>query len=165
MPDVHVEPDRVDVAVLLAAQQVAGAAQFQIERGDLEPRAQVAEFLERRQAFAGDLGQLGIRRHEQIGIRAAVGAAHPAAKLVQLGQAVALGVFDDHGIGQRNIEPIFYNCRADEDIELVTHESEHRLFQFGFAHLAVADADSRRRDQFLDLRRARQMESTRLCRK
>ena len=33
--------------MLLAAQQVAGAAQFQVERRNLEPRPQVAEFPER----------------------------------------------------------------------------------------------------------------------
>ncbi len=38
-PHVRVEADRGDVPVLLAAQQVARAAQFQIERGDLEAGA------------------------------------------------------------------------------------------------------------------------------
>ena len=57
---VRVEADRVDVPVLLAAQQIAGAAQLQIERGDLEAGAQVAEFLERRQPLARDLGQLRV---------------------------------------------------------------------------------------------------------
>ena len=98
---VGIEAHRVDVAVLLAAQQVAGAAQLQIERGDLEARAQIAELLERGQPLARDFGQFGIGRHQQIGIGAAVGAAHAAAQLVELRKAVALGVFDDHGVGQR----------------------------------------------------------------
>ena len=63
---VHIEADGVDMAVLLAAQQIARAAQFQIERGDLEPGAQIAELLQRRQALAGDLRQFGIRRDQQI---------------------------------------------------------------------------------------------------
>ena len=42
---VHVESDRLDVAVLLAAKQVPRAAQFEIERGDAKSRAQIAEFL------------------------------------------------------------------------------------------------------------------------
>ena len=105
------------MAVLLPAQQVAGAAQFQIERGNLESRAQVAEFLQRRQALARNFRQFGIRRHQQIGVSAAIRAAHPAAQLVELRQAVALRIFDDHGVGQRNIQTIFYNRRADEDID------------------------------------------------
>ena len=51
MRGVQLEADGLDVAVLLAAQQVAGAAQFQIERGNLEARAQVAELLQRGQAL------------------------------------------------------------------------------------------------------------------
>ena len=37
------------MAALLAAQQIAGAAQLQIERRNLEAGAQVAEFFQRRQ--------------------------------------------------------------------------------------------------------------------
>ena len=65
-PHIHIEPDRIDVPVLLAAQQIARAAQFQIERRDLEPRAQIAELLQRRQPLARDLGQLRIRVDQQI---------------------------------------------------------------------------------------------------
>ncbi len=86
-PDVHVEADRADVAVLLAAQHVARAAQFQIERGDFEPGAQIAEFLERGQALARDLAQLGVGGNQQIRVRAAIRPAHAAAQLVQLRQA------------------------------------------------------------------------------
>ncbi len=46
--------------VLFAAEQVARAAQFQVERRDLESGAEVAEFLQRSQSLARDLGQLGI---------------------------------------------------------------------------------------------------------
>ena len=81
------KPTDFDVAVLLAAQQIARAAQFQIERGDLEAGAQVAEFLQRRQAFARDLAQFRVRRDQQIGIGAAVRPAHAAAQLVQLARA------------------------------------------------------------------------------
>ena len=58
MLGVQLEADGVDVAALLAAQQVARAAQFQIERGDLESGAQVGEFLQRGQAAARDRREL-----------------------------------------------------------------------------------------------------------
>ena len=55
---VHLEADGVDVAALLAAEQVAGAADFEVERGDPEAGAEVAELLDRGEAAAGDLGEL-----------------------------------------------------------------------------------------------------------
>ena len=54
---VQLEADGVDVAALLAAEHVAGTAQFEIESGDLEARAEVGEFLQRRQTAAGDRRQ------------------------------------------------------------------------------------------------------------
>ena len=58
---VELEADGFDVAALLAAEHVAGAAQFEVERGDLEAGAEVAEFLERGEAAAGDFGEFAFR--------------------------------------------------------------------------------------------------------
>ena len=58
---VHLEADGFNVAALLAAEHVAGAAKFEIERGDFEARAEVGEFLERGEAAAGDFGELAAR--------------------------------------------------------------------------------------------------------
>ena len=127
---IHVEADGVDVAVLLAAQQVAGAAQFQIERGDLEAGAQVGKFAQGRQTLAGDLAQFGVGGDQQIGVGAAVRAAHAAAQLVQLGEAVALGVFDDDGVGQRNVEAVFDDGGGDEHVVFVAHEAQQHALQF-----------------------------------
>ena len=52
---IQIEADRLDVSMLLAAQQVARAAQLQIERRDPEPGAQFAEFAYRGQPAAGNL--------------------------------------------------------------------------------------------------------------
>ena len=57
---ISIEADRGDVAVLLPAEDVACAAQFQIERSDLEAGTQVREFAQRGQALAGDLAEFGI---------------------------------------------------------------------------------------------------------
>ena len=46
---IEIEADGDDVAVLLAPQQVARAAQFQIQRRDAETRPELAEFAQRRQ--------------------------------------------------------------------------------------------------------------------
>src|SRR5581483_12510773 len=121
-PDVGVEPDGVDVAVLLAAEQDSGAAKFQVERRDLETRSQIAELLQGGQAFSGDFAQFGVRRDQQISVRAAVRTSYAAAKLVQFGEAVALGVFDDDRVRQRDIHPVFYDRSANKNIVLVMHE-------------------------------------------
>ncbi len=52
---IEIEAHGLDMPMLFPPQQVAGAADFQVERGDAEPRPQVAEFADGRQAFARDL--------------------------------------------------------------------------------------------------------------
>ena len=118
-----------DVAVLLAAQQISRAAQFQIERGDFEARAQVGKFAQRGQPFARDFAQLGVLRDQQIRIRAPIGPPHAPAQLVQLGEAVALGVFDDDGVGERNIQAVFDDGGGDEHVVFVAHEAEQHALQ------------------------------------
>src|SRR5438874_12850101 len=98
--------------MLLAAEKFACAAELQVEGGDFKAGAEVAELLERREAFAGDFREFRVGRDQQVGVGAAVGTADTAAKLVELGEPVALAVFDNHGVGQGDIEPIFYNCSA-----------------------------------------------------
>ena len=53
---VHLEADGFDVAGLFAAEHVAGAAEFEVEGGDLEAGAEVGEFFECGEAAAGDFG-------------------------------------------------------------------------------------------------------------
>jgi len=53
---INVEAHGVDVAVLLAAQQVPRPVQLQIERGNPKLCAQVAEFLQRRQPAPSYIG-------------------------------------------------------------------------------------------------------------
>ena len=69
---VHLEADGLDVAGLLAAEHVARAAEFEVERGDLEAGAEVGELFERGEAAAGDLGELRLRWDQQIAVGAAV---------------------------------------------------------------------------------------------
>src|ERR1017187_1069038 len=64
-------------------------------------------------------------------------------------QAVALGIFDDHGVRQGNVQTIFDNCRTNQDVELVAHELEHGLLQFGLSQLPVSHANTRPGHHFL----------------
>src|SRR6185312_17343664 len=103
---VHLETDGFDVSGLFAAEHVARAAQFEIERGDLEARSKVGELLEGGEAAACDVGKFRVGRDQQIGIRAAIRAAHAPAQLVKLAEAVAVGTVDDDGVGERYVEAI-----------------------------------------------------------
>ena len=60
---VHLEADGFDVAGLLATEHVAGAAEFEIERGDFEAGAEVGELFERGEAAASDFGELLLGRN------------------------------------------------------------------------------------------------------
>ena len=111
---VQVEADRLDVPALLAAEQVAGAADLEVERGDAEAAAEVAELAgspPAASARSGDSDVLG--RNQQVGVRAAVGAAHAAAQLVELRQPVPVGAVDDDRVHVRDVEPVLDDRRRD----------------------------------------------------
>ncbi len=130
------------MAVLLAAEHVAGAAEFEVERGDAESGAEFAEFFHGGEAFAGDVGESFFGRNEQIGVGALVGAADAAAELIELGEAEAVGAIDEDGVGARDVEAVFDDGGGDEDVGFVANELEHDGFEFFFAHLAVSDDDA-----------------------
>src|SRR5205085_7926977 len=81
---VHLEANGVDLAALLAAEQVAGAADFEVERGDPESAAEIAELLDRGEAFLRDRRQIVFRRNQQIRVRGPIRSADAAAQLVEL---------------------------------------------------------------------------------
>src|SRR5579864_7745956 len=58
---VHIEADRFDVAVLLAAEKIACTAKLEVKRGDTEACAEVAEFFECGEALARDGCKRGFR--------------------------------------------------------------------------------------------------------
>ena len=146
---VRVESDGLNMAVLLPAQQVAAAAQFQIQRGDFETRAQVAELAQRRQPFPRHFRKLRIRRHQQIRVSPPVRPPHAPAQLVQLRQPVALRVLNDDRIRQRNIQAVFHNRGADKYVVLMLHEAQQHAFQFGLRHLSMPHADAHLRHRVL----------------
>src|SRR4029434_8865586 len=147
---VQVEADGVDVARLLAAEQIARAAQFQVERGYAEARAQVREFAYRGQPLPRDRRQLLVGRDEQVGVSAAVRAPDAAAKLIELRQPVSVRPVDDDRVGAWNVDAVLDDRRGDQHVVFVIDEIEHGLLHFFFAHLAVRDNDPRLRDDAAD---------------
>jgi hypothetical protein len=69
---------------LLAAEHVAGAAEFEVEGGDFEAGSEVGEFLEGGEAATGYLGEFFFGWDEEVGVGAAVGATYSSSELVQL---------------------------------------------------------------------------------
>ena len=91
--DVGVEPDGGDVAVLLGAEHVAGAPQLQVAQGDAEAAAEgLVNSRDRGEPLVRLLGELALRREEQVRERALGAAADAPAQLVELREAHQVGV-------------------------------------------------------------------------
>ena len=115
---VHLEADGIDVTALLAAEQIAGAADLEVERRHAEAAAEVAELLDRREPLLRDRRQIVFRRNQQIGVRGPIGSPDAAAQLIELRQAVAVGAVDDDRVGVRDVEAVLDDRRRQQDVEL-----------------------------------------------
>jgi hypothetical protein len=66
----------------------------------------------------------------------------PAPQLIKLGEAKAVGIFDQNGVDAGNIQAGLDDGGADQNLRLPTAEGEHGGFQFPFLHLAVGDRNA-----------------------
>jgi hypothetical protein len=128
-----------------------------------KPCAERAEFLERGEAARGQRRERNVFGNQQVRVGALVRAAHAAAQLVQLGKAEAVGAIDEDGVGARDIQAVFDDRRAHQNVGLTAHEFEHHGLEFLLIHLAVADDHARFRNQFVHQVGDRIDRSTRLC--
>ena len=140
---IHLEPDGLDVPALLSAEETAGSANFEVERGNPESAAEIAELLDRREPLFGDRRQIVFGRNQQVRVGRAIRSADTAAQLIQLRQAVAVGAIDDDRVGVRNIETVFDDRRGQQHVELARDEVEHGALERVLVHLAVAHHDAR----------------------
>ncbi len=115
---IGLDAHRGDVAALLAAQEVAGAADLQVAGGDAEAGAEVGELADGRQALARRLGEDAVLRHQQVAVGELVAPPHPAAELVELRQAEAVGAVDDHGVDVGDVDAVLDDRRGEQDVEL-----------------------------------------------
>jgi predicted DNA repair protein MutK len=104
-------------AALLEAQRVAAAAQLQVLLGDLEAVVGAPQDVE---ALLGGLRQRRIVEQDAGALARAP--ADAAAQLVQLGQAEALGVLDDHDGGVGHIDPDLDHRGGDQHRDLAIDE-------------------------------------------
>src|SRR5258708_25276317 len=68
-------------------------------------------------------------------------AADASTKLVELGEAEALGVLDDHDGGVGDVDADFHDGCGDEDLGFVFAEALHDFFFFVTGEAAVEEAD------------------------
>ena len=142
-PHVQVEADALDVAGLLAAEQVAGAPDLQVLHRHVHAGAQLGVLGDGGQPLVGVLGERLLRRVEEVRVRPLPAPADPAADLVQLGQAEQVGPLHDQGVGVRDVDAGLDDRGADQDVELLLPEADHDLLQGVLAHLAVRHRDPR----------------------
>src|SRR6266542_3551071 len=114
-------------ARLLRAEKLAGAAELEIALGHLEAAARPGEELQ---------ALLLLVRHENA-VRLSRAAPDAAAELVELREAVAVGVDDEHDRGVRHVDADLDHRRGDEHVELAALEELHRLFFLRGAHPTV----------------------------
>ena len=147
-PDIEVEAHPLDVSGLLTAQQVAGPADLEVLHRHLHARTQLGVGGQGRQPIVGGLGQLCLRRVEEVGIGPFPASSHPAAQLVELREAEAVGVVDDQRVRIRDVDAGLDDGRAHEHVVLLLPEVDDDLLEAVFVHLAVGDGDPRLGHEF-----------------
>ena len=108
-----------------------------------KPLPEIAELADRGQPLLRDRRQRVLRRNQQVGVRAAIGAPDAAAQLVELRQAEAVGAVDDDRVGVRDVEAVLDDRRREQDVVLVRDEVDHHPLELVLVHLPVADGDAR----------------------
>ena len=125
-----------EVAGLAGAEKFAGASKEKIGFGDFEAVGGADHGFE---AGAGFVSHAKRGDEDAMGFLRA--AADASAKLVELGEAEALGVLDDHDGGVGNVDANFDDGGGDEDLRFVLAEALHDFFFFVTGEAAVQKAE------------------------
>ena len=123
---------QVGAAALGLPEQTALAAHLEVDLGEREA-ARVAH--QRVEALAPLRRRLG--RAVEEAVRLLVAAADPAAQLVQLGEAEAVGVLDDHHGGVRDVDADLDHGRRHEHVDAAGGELGHHALAIRSGHLPV----------------------------
>ena len=130
---------QVGRAGLPLAGELALAAHAQVELGQLEPARVLAQGLEPLEPALGRLGRL-----EQEAVRLVGAATDPAAQLVQLGEAEAVGVLDDDRRRVRDVDAHLDHGRRDQHLRLARREGLHGGGLLRRGEPSVHEADAQR---------------------
>src|SRR3954454_8815388 len=139
---VELEAERRDVAGLLVAEQVAGAADLEVAHRDLEPGAELGVVAQRAQALGRLLRQRGRARVQEVRVRALARAAHATADLVELGEAEQVGALDDQRVRLRDVDARLDDARRDEHVGLAAQEAHHPRLELLLVELAVGHLEA-----------------------
>ncbi|TMA27619.1 MAG: hypothetical protein E6J87_21095 [Deltaproteobacteria bacterium] len=123
--------------MLARAQELARTADAQIGVRDREA---VRRGEHRRQPRFAALSRAARHQHAQSRLRAAADA---AAQLVQLREAEALRILDDHQRRVRDVDAHFDDGGGDQHLGLAGLETRHRGLAFGGFQAAVQQIDAR----------------------
>ena len=127
--------------MLFRAEEVAGSADLEVAQGDAESRAELRVFPDRREALLRHLRQHLAAAVGEIGEGPGVRPAHAPADLVELGEAVVFGVFDDERVGVRDVDARLDDRGADEDVDVAADEGVPDPFDVVAVHFSVCHGD------------------------
>src|SRR3954467_1039505 len=144
---VELEAERRDVAGLLVAEEVAGAADLEVAHRDLEAGTELGVVAERAEALRRLLGQRGRARVQEVRVRALATPAHAPADLVELGEPEQVGALDDQRVRLRDVDAGLDDARRDEHVGLAAQEAHHPLLELLLVELAVRDLERHVRAQ------------------
>ena len=148
---VQVEAHALDMAGLLVAQKVTGAAQFQVLHGHVETGAERRVLRDRGEPVMGLLGHRLGRVVQEVGVRAFTSTADAAAQLMKLAQAETVGMVDDQRVRVGYVKTRLDDRGAHEHVDVTMPEVADDLVKLLLTHLAVGDADVRFGHQRMDL--------------
>src|SRR4051794_11452204 len=134
---VQLEPERRDVAGLLVAEEVAGAADLEVAHRDLEAGAELGVVAERAEALRRLLRQRGRARVQEVRVRALATPAHAPADLVELGEPEQVRALDDQRVRLRDVDAGLDDARRDEHVSLAAQEAHHPLLALLLVEPAV----------------------------
>ena len=162
-PGVHLEPDRGHEAVLLGAEDVAGAADLEVAERDLVAGAEVGRREDRVQPLARDVG-------ERAWFAGGGGRRRRAGRSGRPGRAAGRAG-PGRSVSARTMMIVFAFGMSRPDSMIVVHTStsnfavvevEHHPLEHPLRHLPVADGDARLGDEPRTRSAAASIVSTRL---
>ena len=131
------------MAGLLGAEEIAGAADLKVAHGELEAGAELLELLDGAQAPLGVGGDRAVAGQEEVGVGLVTVAPHPAAELVELRKAEAVGVVDEDRVDRRDVDTVLDDRGREQDVGLAREEGAHVIGELALPHLPVRDGDPR----------------------
>src|SRR5450756_1185136 len=144
---------RGDVAGLLPAEQVAGAADLQVLHRHRHASAEVGVGCDGGQPVVRQLGQRLLRWEQEVGVRALPATTDPAAQLVQLADPEGVRPLHHQGVCVGDVQSALDDRRTDQDVELLPPEPHHDVLERVLVHLAVRDGHPRLRHPLAQPRR------------